>query len=143
MDKVSPSTRSKVMSSVKCAGTQLELRLAQAIRKAKLGSFDMNPRDIEGHPDFVFRKYRVAIFVDSCFWHGCRWHCRMPSSNVDYWKHKIAYNRERDRRITRSLRRHGWQVVRVWEHTIKTANGITRVMERIALAIKRVPNPKI
>jgi len=136
MDRVSPRVRSQVMSSVRSTGTRLERGLAEALRKAKLRTFQTNPKDIEGRPDFVFRKSCVAVFVDSCFWHGCRWHCRMPAANADYWRAKIARNRQRDKRVTRLLRRRNWRVVRVWEHTIKDEAGLAWAVERIRGAIK-------
>jgi DNA mismatch endonuclease (patch repair protein) len=74
---------------------------------------------LPGKPDFIFPKQRLAVFVDGCFWHGCRWHCRMPKSRRNYWKPKIARNKKRDREVTRQLRRCGWKVFRVWEHALK------------------------
>jgi DNA mismatch endonuclease (patch repair protein) len=49
-----------------------------------------------GHPDFLFRRARLAVFVDGCFWHGCRWHCRMPKSCTEFWNPKRATNKKRD-----------------------------------------------
>jgi DNA mismatch endonuclease (patch repair protein) len=68
----------------------------------------------------VFVGRRVAVFVDGCFWHGCHEHCRMPSSNTDYWPAKIARNVERDRSTDERLAEAGWTVVRVWEHESPT-----------------------
>ena len=67
-------------------------------------------------PDLVFKRARVAVFVDGCFWHGCPEHCRRPGSNVDYWNAKIERNRSRDVRNEAALAGAGWTVVRVWEH---------------------------
>jgi DNA mismatch endonuclease (patch repair protein) len=67
-------------------------------------------------PDIVFRRGRVAVFVDGCFWHSCPAHCRVPSTNLDYWLPKLARNRERDRRNDQRLTDAGWLVIRVWEH---------------------------
>ena len=69
-------------------------------------------------PDFVFRKARVAVFVDGCFWHGCPKHCKLPVNNRAFWRRKLAVNRARDRLVTRSLRRLGWRVIRLWEHEL-------------------------
>ena len=70
-------------------------------------------------PDFVFRKERVAVFVDGCFWHGCPKHATWPANRAAWWRAKIEGNRSRDRRVNRALRRAGWRVVRVWEHQLK------------------------
>ena len=68
--------------------------------------------------DIVFPRQRVCIFVDGCFWHGCRLHFGMPKTNAAWWTEKIAANMARDRRQTELLREEGWQVVRIWEHDL-------------------------
>lgn len=73
-----------------------------------------------GKPDFVLPRLKIAVFIDGCFWHGCPRHCRMPSSNVTYWNNKIGKNKIRDKKITKTLKIKGWQVIRIWEHEIKT-----------------------
>jgi DNA mismatch endonuclease (patch repair protein) len=70
-------------------------------------------------PDFVFRRLRVAVFVDGCFWHGCPRHFIKPKGNAKFWRDKIATNRARDRKVNRTLRSMGWKVARVWEHELK------------------------
>lgn len=67
-------------------------------------------------PDVVFTRWRVAVFLDGCFWHGCPEHQRVPKSNREYWVPKLAGNVERDRRVDRALTLGGWRVVRIWEH---------------------------
>jgi len=74
---------------------------------------------VHGHPDFVFRRERVAVFVDGCFWHGCPKCYRRPKSNRKFWDAKAARNRARDAEVTRALRRAGWTVVRIWEHALR------------------------
>lgn len=68
-------------------------------------------------PDLVFTRWKVAVFVDGCFWHGCPEHQHIPKSNREYWVPKLAANVERDRRVDRALISEGWSVVRIWEHT--------------------------
>lgn len=99
---------------------------------------------IFGKPDFAFRKARIAVFIDGCYWHGCRKHGRMPASNRAYWERKIGRNIERDRTVKRELRKAGWTVVRVWEHELKDGT-VRRKLRRIEDASeildggKRVP----
>ncbi|MGB8370606.1 MAG: very short patch repair endonuclease [Limisphaerales bacterium] len=88
-----------------------------------------------GNPDFVFRKKKLAIFIDGCFWHGCLNHCRMPSSNVAYWKRKIACNRDRDRLVVKTLQKKNWRVLRIWEHELKGKNE-SRLLRRIYRALE-------
>lgn len=68
------------------------------------------------HPDVVFTRVKVAVFLDGCFWHGCRHHQVVPRSNPQYWLPKLRRNVERDREVDGALRQNGWTVVRVWEH---------------------------
>ena len=83
----------------------------------------------------VVRRARVAIFVDSCFWHACPWHCRRPSSNTAYWTAKMARNRARDRAVNRALRGLGWRVVRVWEHQLADPGRLERAVARVCAAL--------
>ena len=71
-------------------------------------------------PDFVFRSRRLVVFVDGCFWHGCPRHGTKPKGNAAFWRAKFRRNQKRDRRDTRNLRRAGWNVVRLWEHELRT-----------------------
>jgi len=95
--------------------------------------------DLPGRPDFAFRRERVAIFVDGCFWHGCPECFRMPTSNTEYWQPKIARNRSRDRRVTRELRRRHWHVIRIWEHSLQDPDRVAaRVQRMLSRAQRRV-----
>ncbi|MFJ3141021.1 hypothetical protein ACIPJM_00940 [Streptomyces halstedii] len=67
--------------------------------------------------DVLFTKYKVAVFVDGCYWHGCSTHRSIPATNRDFWVSKIEGNKSRDRETDSLLVEHGWFVVRVWEHT--------------------------
>jgi DNA mismatch endonuclease (patch repair protein) len=66
--------------------------------------------------DLLFERAKVAVFVDGCFWHGCATHCRVPSTNREYWLAKTMQNGARDKDTDTKLRAAGWTVVRVWEH---------------------------
>lgn len=66
--------------------------------------------------DIVFVRARVVVFVDGCFWHGCRTHGTWPKKNSAWWRAKITANRQRDLDTNRRLRRDRWTVVRVWSH---------------------------
>jgi DNA mismatch endonuclease (patch repair protein) len=81
-------------------------------------------------PDFVFQRLRTAVFVDGCFWHGCRAHCKQPAGNRSFWRRKLAGNKARDRRVNRTLRAAGWRVLRVWEHAL-TRHGEKRLLARL------------
>lgn len=61
---------------------------------------------------------KTPLSVDGCFWHGCPVHGTQPRSNAKFWREKIARNKARDHRVTRTLRARGWRVLRVWEHAL-------------------------
>jgi DNA mismatch endonuclease, patch repair protein len=67
-------------------------------------------------PDIVFPRQKVAVFVDGCFWHSCRWHGSRPRVNTRYWLPKLARVVARDRSVKVLLSRGGWTVLRLWEH---------------------------
>jgi len=119
-DTVSREHRSWIMSQVKGKDTAPELFVRSLVHR--LGyRFRLHRRDLPGAPDLVFVSRRKVIFVHGCFWHGH--HCargdRQPKSNSDYWKRKIAKNKERDRLHRKQLRDLGWGVLVVWECEIK------------------------
>lgn len=78
--------------------------------------------------DLLFRGARVAVFVDSCFWHSCPRHATWPKENAAWWREKLTRNRERDADTDRRLRDIGWEVVRVWEHD-EVGTAVDRVIE--------------
>ena len=86
--------------------------------------------------DFVFPKLRLAIFVDGCFWHACPIHATKPKNNAAFWREKLAGNRRRDARVTRTLRRAGWRVLRLWEHELARKNEL-KLLRRIQKAVRQ------
>ncbi len=80
--------------------------------------------------DLLFGRARVAVFVDGCFWHGCREHASWPKAHATWWRFKIRRNRERDRETDRRLAKAGWRVVRVWSH-----ESPTRAAQRVLTAL--------
>jgi DNA mismatch endonuclease (patch repair protein) len=81
-----------------------------------------------GKPDFIFRAAKLAVFVDGCFWHGCPKHATKPKSNRSFWATKLSRNKARDVVVTRTLRKLGWRVIRIWEHDLcRDALCLTRI----------------
>lgn len=85
---------------------------------------------LPGRPDFAFRRQKVAVFIDGCFWHGCPEHYRKPSTNRTFWRGKVESNRSRDERVNQELRKKGWRVLWVWEHEIKSPKQMLRRIEK-------------
>ena len=77
-----------------------------------------------GKPDLLFRKERVALFVDGCFFHGCPKpkHAPLPKTNAEFWAKKLVKNRERGAVVTATLQERGWRVLRVWECDLARKN---------------------
>jgi DNA mismatch endonuclease, patch repair protein len=134
MDRVNKETRSQVMSTVRSKNTRLEEKLIAILESAEVRGFTRYAVGLPGTPDVAFMEQRVAVFLDSCFWHGCPKHLRRPSSNTEYWQSKIDKNIRRDRRQRAALRRSGWSAIRVWEHDLpnppKVIGKIRRALER-------------
>ncbi|MGW6710494.1 very short patch repair endonuclease [Streptomyces sp. NPDC054956] len=78
--------------------------------------------------DLVFRRARVAVFLDGCFWHGCPEHHSTPLTHSEYWANKILRNQDRDRDTDMQLDAAGWLAIRVWEHEdpIQAARSIAQ-----------------
>jgi DNA mismatch endonuclease (patch repair protein) len=117
MDRVSKSERSRIMSLVKSKDTKIEEIVRKIFQAAGL-RYRKNQQGYFGKPDLVFTKYKTVVFVDSCFWHGCRKHFRLPNTNQTYWKTKIDNNKKRDRKVNSYYKKYGWLVVRIWEHNL-------------------------
>ncbi len=127
--------RSQVMAAIRAQGNKdTELKLAFILRAARIFGWRRR-QPLLGRPDFVFKRERLALFVDGCFWHGCPKHGRYPASNRDYWLPKLRRNRSRDAIVSRQLARAGWTVIRIWEHQlaqpISVANRIARALVRL------------
>ena len=113
--------------------TSCEMVIRSALHRRGL-RFRVNCRPLASyrrHADIVFPRMRLAVFVDGCFWHGCPYHGSTPRKNSRWWTLKILRNRMRDRDTTRFLQRHGWTVVRVWEHAA-VDDAVERVLAAIA-----------
>jgi DNA mismatch endonuclease (patch repair protein) len=124
------SFRSKVMRAVKSQGNKsTELRLIEIFKMFGLTGWRRRQK-IEGRPDFVFRKNKLAVFTDGCFWHGHGCRNTQPKTNAAYWQAKIANNRNRDRCVNKILRKKGWKVVRFWECEI-TKNKYSGKIRRL------------
>jgi DNA mismatch endonuclease, patch repair protein len=132
-DRVTPEKRSEVMRAVRSTGTELERRVRSALWRRGL-RFRKNVKSLPGRPDIAFTRCRLAVFIDSCFWHGCPEHLRRPATNTDYWQPKIARNIRRDAEVNEQLAALGWTVLRIWEHELKP--DFEACVERIANTVR-------
>ena len=122
-DVFTKAKRSAVMSRIRGRGNKdTELALIKLLRRHGITGWRRN-QNVFGRPDFLFRRNRLALFVDGCFWHGCPRHCKIPAGNRAFWKKKFAANKARDRHVNRELRKIGWRVMRIWEHDLAKRGG--------------------
>lgn len=108
------------MRSNKCKDTKPELMLRKELWGRGL-RYRKNYKPLEGKPDLVFLRARIAVFVDGKMWHGYDWEHQKNDfkSNRDFWIPKIERNIERDKTVTQELKEQGWQVIRFWDFEIK------------------------
>ena len=120
------------MASVRSGNTKPEWIVRRTLHAAGF-RYRLHHRDLPGSPDLVLPRLRVVVFVHGCFWHGhdCRRGARIPATNTDYWRSKIARNRRRDGRSAKLLRAAGWRVHIIWECTAKpSAERLVKSLER-------------
>ena len=139
MDCFTPEQRSKNMSAIRSTNTKDEVRLAKALWH--LGyRYRKNNRKVFGKPDLTFKKLKIAIFVDSEFFHGKDWETQKDriKSNIEYWHKKIARNIQRDIEVNNYLESHNWKVIRFWSREIekKLDDCIAVIQQEIALLQK-------
>lgn len=134
-DNLTEEQRKKNMRLIRSKGTKLEERIAQELWKRGI-RLRRNVSSLYGKPDFAVKKYKIVIFIDSCFWHGCPLHFIAPKSNQEYWKQKVQKNILRDLEITHYYKSQHWNLLRVWEHQINDdlTSTITLITEFITHA---------
>ena len=162
-DVFTKAKRSEVMSRIRGRGNKdTELKLAKLLRAHKISGWrrqvTLSVRSSRGNEaqtksrklirassrrllrvraDFIFPKLKLALFVDGCFWHGCPKHATKPKNNRAFWQKKLAGNKKRDALVTQALRRAGWRVLRVWEHTLRWATKDPKCEARLLRRIQR------
>lgn len=114
--------RSTIMQKVRSKGNKsTELKLIEIFREMGITGWKRN-YPVKGHPDFIFLKKRVAVFVDGCFWHGHDCRNTRPADNQEYWQKKRERNIRHDKEITELFESRGWRVLRIWECEFKVKN---------------------
>jgi len=133
-DVFTKAKRSAVMARIQGKGNKAtELALILLLRQHHLKGWRRN-QPVFGRPDFVFRRGRITVFVDGCFWHGCPTHFKLPLNNQLFWRAKFEQNRARDKLVNRTLKALGWKVVRIWEHDLRAPKETT-ALNRLRIAL--------
>lgn len=134
-DNHTPEQRHRNMAAVQSASTKPEMTLRRALWHRGF-RYRVNCKYLPGKPDIVLPKYRTAVFVHGCFWHGhkdCKYYT-VPETNKDFWKAKILRNQTRDQEVWRKLEAKGWNVIIVWECQLNKAvleDTVFRVAQEI------------
>lgn len=116
-DRITPEQRSKLMSKIR-EKSNLENRVAHELFRRGI-RYRRNNRKLLGTPDISIAKYKLVIFIDSCFWHSCPIHGSRPKSNVEFWNKKLNRNIEKDIEVNSFYISNDWNILRVWEHDIR------------------------
>lgn len=133
---MTPEQRFKCMSHNRAKNTGPELSLRHALWRQGF-RYVVNDKRLPGRPDIVLPKYRTAIFVHGCFWHGhkdCKYYT-VPKTNTEFWMAKVTRNQERDQEVWRKLEAKGWNVIIVWECQLKKA-VLEDTVNRVAAEIR-------
>jgi DNA mismatch endonuclease (patch repair protein) len=138
------------MARIRSRDTTPELALRRGLYAAGIRGWRCHAKHVAGKPDVAFTRWRVAVFVDGCFWHG---HPDFftPGKSGEYWDAKIERTKERDRIANETLRSHGWSVLRFWDFEVEedpdrcvaeviAALAEARAGERLRLAALRPQN---
>lgn len=137
MDVMAPAQRHKAMAHNR-GRTRPERALASGLWRRGVRYFTykgyraVSGRRLQGQPDMVFPRKRLAVFVDGCFWHGCPECDKRPEQSGEFWANKIKTTQQRDRRVTAALEGEGWTVLRVPEHAVRTKESLAQTVDSLA-----------
>jgi DNA mismatch endonuclease (patch repair protein) len=122
-----------MMSGIRGRNTLPERALRSELHRAGF-RFRTHPKNLPGHPDIVFPRFRAVVFVHGCFWHGHDCHLyRTPGTRTSFWTAKIERNRRRDLAVRDLTLSTGWRHLAVWECAFRDRYGLPE-----GVAAKRV-----
>lgn len=126
---MSKERRSALMAKVRSKNTGPEMIVRKELFKRGY-RYRLHVKALPGTPDIVLAKYRCAIFVNGCFWHGhqdCK-KAKLPQTHKEFWQKKIETNKAHDVENGQKLIVLGWNVVTIWECELK---GDQSVVDKI------------
>jgi DNA mismatch endonuclease (patch repair protein) len=132
MDTVSSKKRMQIMRSVRNKGTNLERIIWAMLAGMGINNWKKNDPSIIGTPDISFIEIKKAIFINGCFWHGCKTcNRKTPESNNQFWEEKIQKNIVRDKKTYKKLGTENWEILIIWEHDLKNKKLYRNVRESL------------
>ncbi|MBP2412532.1 DNA mismatch endonuclease (patch repair protein) [Arthrobacter stackebrandtii] len=131
VDSLTREQRHKVMSHIHSKDTKPEM-LVRRMLFAEGYRYRLHAADLPGTPDLVFRRRRVAVFVNGCFWHShsCPNGTHKPATNAEFWEAKRNRTVERDGQALTELANRGWTAVTVWECELRSLNAVADSLHR-------------
>ncbi|MYL32074.1 DNA mismatch endonuclease Vsr [Pontibacillus yanchengensis] len=123
-ESLTDEQRKKKMGAIKGKETSIERKVSKELWNRGY-RFRKNVKNLYGTPDIAIKKYKIVIFLDSCFWHGCEAHGTFPNSNQSFWFNKLSRNKERDEEVNQYYLKKGWHILRIWEHEVNSSVEIT------------------
>jgi len=118
------------MGKIRSKNTGIEKQIKKILWKKGL-RYRKNNTKLYGKPDLSNQSKKIIIFIDSCFWHGCPKHLRVPEKNKKYWLNKIAKNQERDKSVNKYYKNRKWKLFRIWEHDLKNQKRLEEKINNI------------
>jgi DNA mismatch endonuclease (patch repair protein) len=119
MDVLTKEQRRRNMQAVRSTHTKMEVVLAKAL--FALGHrYRKNDKTVFGKPDLTFKRLKIAVFVDSEYFHGKDWDINKHriKTNRKFWWNKIKTNMQRDKEVNLQLRKQGWKILRFWSQEV-------------------------
>ena len=104
VDNLSNEKRSKVKSSIRGKDTKPEITIRKLLWKKGI-RYRIHNKSIYGTPDISIKTDRIAVFIDGCFWHGCRRCYKEPATNTAFWREKIHNNKKRRLDVRKLLKK--------------------------------------
>ena len=134
MDTLKKEERRRTMQAIKGRNTKPEM-IVRSYLFSKGLRFRVNVGKLPGTPDIVLKKWKCAIFVNGCFWHGHQGGVILPKTNTEFWEDKIQRNINRDRKNIIKLESMGWRTLVVWECEIRKKDRRKERLDEIYLEI--------
>lgn len=141
MDVLTKEQRRKNMQAIRNKDTKAEKKLAKALW-TNGHRYRKNNKTVFGKPDFTFKSIKLAIFVDSEYFHGKNWEVNKHriQTNREFWWNKIEGNMRRDRLVVDKLTSNGWKVLRFWDTEVH--KNLASCVGQIEKTIRSLKNGK-
>jgi DNA mismatch endonuclease (patch repair protein) len=139
-DVHSAEVRSYNMSRIRSKDTKPEL----VVRKALFANgfrFRLHDKKLPGKPDIVLKKYKTAILIHGCFWHGhkdCKYFV-LPKTRTEWWLNKITQNQKNDTVKKQQLLNEGWKIIEIFECELTKERLESTIKELVSNMKNKIP----